>query len=452
MKFPPQGTVIDLIQYFAQEVKSLKNDPAQVLDVPSLVSDGYITIDELAKYINYIGDTSLWAKFFIIWSADFVAKILNSANMDPSRAASILKDTNISVDTIFNVIKDANLSADKLQSILYSWGFDSKLIDLLTYGASDQEISASTTVTGVNRYRNLTIDSGITLSVDGQPGVIIAKSISNSGTIAKTATGGAGGAAGATGAGAGGNGGGGLIIVCDTLTNSGTIQANGENGGDASPTSVTTSGNGGNGGSGLFHVVSGDSPGKGGDGGSAIFGWGRGHVNGAGGGIGGASGSPSAVYSSGGGSSLVTYSTSNDLFEKIRKAVIDWFIINVVGKTPSTTESIPNFYGSGGGGGGAAAGTTTTAGGGGGGGGGELVILAVTLDNTGIIEANGGNGGSSGTSVGDDGGGGGGGGVVYVFYVSSINNGTVQANGGAGGSGYHSGAAGSAGVAKAIKV
>jgi len=208
---------------------------------------------------------------------------------------------------------------------------------------------------------------------------------------------------------------------------------------------------------------------------------------------------------SGGDISLTTYDSYNALAIEVLKSIVDWFIVNVLNKSPTTTKSIPSFYGAGGGGGGElnntageagvmgivepdspgsggdGEGTTsysTDAGGDGGDGGGGLIVIATTIGDC-IIEANGvdgklsdgenygGGGGSGGqiiiivinisnTTVRANGGngpsgswtsaGGGGGGVVYVLYKSSATGLTLEANGG---SGY---VAGGAGTAKAVAI
>jgi hypothetical protein len=140
------------------------------------------------------------------------------------------------------------------------------------------------------------------------------------------------------------------------------------------------------------------------------------------------------------------------LVGEICKAVVDWFIVNVLGKSPTTTKSLPNAYGSGGGGGAAYDGFTAS--GGGGGGGGEVLALCVSLNNTGTIRANGGNGGNGGTEGSQDCcGGGGGGGIVYVLYETLVSAGTLSADGGVHGAtaDYH-GTNGTAGTAKAQAV
>lgn len=96
-------------------------------------------------------------------------------------------------------------------------------------------------------------------------------------------------------------------------------------------------------------------------------------------------------------------------------------------------------------GGGGGGGNGTNAGGGGGASGGVVWIIAASVINQGIIQANGGNG-AAGTASNCGGGGGGGGGFVHIISRSYMGSGLVRALGGSGGaSGGGSGVAGVAG-------
>ena len=110
----------------------------------------------------------------------------------------------------------------------------------------------------------------------------------------------------------------------------------------------------------------------------------------------------------------------------------------------ATTET----WGASGGSGGAAVGGQ---GGGSGGGGGMAFVAARTITGTGTISANGGNG-ANGASGNSGGGGGGGGGFVAVFYSTNTGSQTITANGGTGGAmsgtGYAGGNGGACLVAK----
>jgi len=220
---------------------------------------GIAAIFESSPYIDTL------AGFLEGINADFGAKVLKS--ISSSKANAVLKNT--------------YLSGDKAQALLYRFSLEDKLVDILTYDAPSVSVTANTTITGVNRYRSLSIASGVTLTVDGQPGAIIAYSLDNGGTIDKTATGAPGGAPGGAGGGAGGAGGGELIVFSRDLSNSGAIRANGAPGGNGSTVAVRAAG--GKGGSGLFVVVGSDVAGSGGAGGNSAMG-GAGGVNGGGGG------------------------------------------------------------------------------------------------------------------------------------------------------------------------
>jgi len=398
------------------------------------------------------------------------ASILNSANLTATRVEAIFSDPNLSntraksiaselaTNTAYTnyanieaVFKGTRLLADDVQDILYGIEFGTRLVDLLTGTAGDLTVSSNTSITGVNRYGTLKVNSGVTLTVDGQPGVLIVKTLENGGSITKSLTGGAGGEPSPAGAGAGrgGNGGGGLLIFTGSLYNSGVIEANGEDGESGSTVAERVYDNNGEGG--YFLRVGTDSPGKGGDAGwysaDVFYIAGHGRINGGGGG----DGETSGAGGDGGDATLETFDSYADLAEHLRRAVIDWFIVNVLGKSPTTTIELPNIRGSGGGSGSGNDGLWAS--GGGGGGGGEIIGLCVELNNTGTIRCNGGNGGNGGAEGSYDGqGGGGGGGIVYVFYKTLISSGTLQANGGVAGTGDETAYDGEAGVATAVAI
>jgi hypothetical protein len=339
---------------------------------------------------------------------------------------------------------DTGVTADQVQTVLYALceGLRiSEIIALLTHDASDTLITSATTITGINRYRQLSVISGITLSVDGQPGVIIAKRIYNYGTVAKTPTGGAGGTT-PTSPGKGGAGGGGLIIVADYVYG-GTFTADGA-AGEAGGTTAT-SGAGGAGGAGsMIAIVS--PPGNGGGGAYTTGPQAAGGKPGGGGG-GGYGGS---YVGGAGGTVSVTAFEVDTLISTILKACVDWWLVNVLGRTPTTTTSFPSCYGAGGGGGGEY--DTFTDGGGGGGSGGSIIVVCGSLEG-GTYTAKGGAGGNGGAEGSyDAGGGGGGGGEIYIFYKTLVSSPTIIVDGGAAGTsdtGVTAAAAGTAGFGKA---
>jgi len=375
-------------------------------------------------------------KNFLKWSKSEVINFLNRAEF-VGQAAWYIENILNPAEAI-DIFSNPNLPADVIQAILQHEIVSlHKLIKIITYDANDLTVSSDTTLSGVNRYKGLAVSA--TLTIDDQPGVLICDYLKSNGTILKTKTGGAGGSS--TCNGVGGAGAGGLIIITNFLVNSGLIDASGEAGSDGENTGSNAGG--GDGGDGKIIKIFSDSEGSGGDGAIA-----RGLGN-----FGGGGGGTSALAGGDGGSStIITKSSPTELYNEIKYALIDWWMINILEKNPTSTISFPDIKGAGGGGG---ARYSTGASGGGGGSGGEVIILASELfDNTGTIQANGGNGGN-GDAVGDwDGsGGGGGGGLIYIFTKKVINQGTIQALGGARGpSGDYLGEDGSDGTVSLFNI
>jgi len=348
----------------------------------------------------------------LIIDAD-VSKIVNSVNKqsDDYRNAYILMHLPASI--IYSIM--SQLSADKAQSILYKWVESltklDRLIDLITFNASDVTLSSNVTYSGVNRFLNLNLN-GYVYTADGQPHVIIANSISipSASRIDKTASGGAGGA-GYGGAGSGGTGGGGLYIIARSIDLRGSINANGANGGNGG--TYTAQGPGSPGGSGVLPNIERLGIANGGGGGGP----GDPTTVGACGGGGGPNGPGGVGYEPGGnGGSVTTVSyTVEGLISNILKAAVDWWLVNVLGKTPTSTTSFPNLYNAGGGGGGAMDVVSKSTGGGGGGGGGVIIVIALLIKFYGTINAKGGSGGGGSGNYGYSGGAGGGGYVLLAY-------------------------------------
>jgi hypothetical protein len=227
----------------------------------------------------------------------------------------------------------------------------------------------------------------------------------------------------------------GYRIYCNgTITNNGTIQANGNDGsGSTGGALLATTGFLGN----ATTVGT-----KGGNGGANANGAaGTNLTANAGGGAGGAGGTGGGKTAGAAGSVIAPTAANGGTIELHR------FSTAVEGywSTSSATVIAP-LGGSGGGGGGGGAGST---GGGAGGGGGLLLINAFKIDNSnGVISASGGNG-ANGTGTNAGGGGGGGGGVMWLIYHSFIGTGThaPKVDGGTGGTGVGNGLAGSSGNA-----
>jgi hypothetical protein len=446
--YPPQGLSVtpasdQLITLF----KSRDPRGAVILDSAELlVNNGLLTIDDVAKFINDVATGAQAAGAFQHFSTSFILSLLNNTNLSVSKVAAIfnedivpisrivaiLANTSLPIATVKSIFASSSLGVDRAQSILYAmvdYGYYDRLQNLFTFDASDASITTNTTLsTGVNRYRNLSISSGVTLTLGASPGVIMADTVSNSGTIAS------GWVKGAGGGGYGGSGRGGVIILARSIS-PGTVTANGGDGANYGYRIYP-------GGPGAFWVISGDTVPYGGNGGG-VYGA-AGNPNGGGG------GSSSAYPGGAGGSATIT--TFNDgvsLLRELLKAVADWWLVNVLGRTPTTTKSIPSLGGSGGGCGYYT--SSTDYGGSGGGGGGEIIIYGTTV-NGGSLSANGGKGGNGCGTIGDGGGGGGGGGIIYVFYKTLQASPSFSVSGGSGGTAYQNGGAGGSGVARTIAV
>jgi hypothetical protein len=405
-------------------VLQLMNTNMTASKAAQILSDANITASRAAQILNNTNMT-----------VNRAAQILNDTNMTVSKAAQILGNANITASKATQILSNANMTANKAQSILYSMveqGFYDKLLDIITLDAPNASYTSNTSLSsGVNRYRNLSIASGVTLTLGAEPGVVIAYSITNSGTIASGWIKGAGGVGGC-GAGDGGGGRGSVAIFANSVT-VGTVTSNGANGFSATAPSYWCGG--GAGGAGNFWLIQGDSVPYGGNGGGSYGG--SGQPNGGGGG-----GAGARYGGAGGSATTATFTNAQSLLTQFFKSVCDWWLVNVVGKTPSSTISIPSLGGSGGGGGYAASGVGD-AGGGGGGGGGQIIIYGTNAI-AGSVQAKGGNGG--GRYSGGGLGGGGGGGIVYVLYKSLSGTFTYDVGGGAGAN------AGGTGVFRAISV
>jgi hypothetical protein len=364
---------------------------------------------------------------------------------DPT--ATLFTSSAIPASNIAEVLRSPNITGDAVQSILYRMTDNKqydRVIELMTTIQPDQTFSASTTLTtGVNFFRNVSIASGVTLTLGASPCLLVADTISNSGTITTNVVKGAGGVPGGS-AGAGGPGRHGIIILARSLT-TGTIRADG--GAGVNGTAGTTSGSGGAGGGGLFWEISGYPAGTGGTGGGPSGYTAAGSKNAGGGGAGFAAGTAIAG-GPGGSASVVTYSTPLSLSTDLFKSVIDTWITSVLGKSLTTPRAVPALGGSGGGGGGA---YLSSNGGGGGGGGGQILVYGTTIT-AGTITAVGGSGGNGAGGGFPGGGGGGGGGIIYVFYKSLSGTFSFSVAGGAGGTGSYTGTAGTAGSAATFAV
>jgi hypothetical protein len=466
LKTPIRGVAITPFDIWSYPTRTLTNDAQRLADIikakdydrvtirdlmyaPLAFMLGLITISDLASFVDYgvanRGLADVYASIIDsnplnLWSVDLLVDLIGDANLAPSSIKSILASPEISGDRVQEILHGVIDRAvhPGMRDLL------DRIVQLMTLDAPDASITSSTSLTsGVNRYRNLSIGSGVTLTLATGPGVIIADTISNSGTILSGWVRGSGGPS-VDGSGAGGPGRGGIIIVARSVT-VGTIRADGGNGGNGGTTGAYRDGQSGM--PGLFWVVDPDRPPVGGRGGGRDVktqptGWGLGGANGGGG------GGYFRIGGFGGTSRVVAFARPELLVSELFKAVVDWWIVSVLGKRPSLVRAIPRLGGGGGGSGSVYDGFEAN--GGGGGGGGQIIIYGTSVV-AGTIAAKGGAGGAGGGEGSYDcGGGGGGGGVVYVFYRTLSGTFNFDVAGGSGGGGDYAGASGGGGVARVI--
>jgi len=335
----------------------------------------------------------------------------------PSYIQAIVKTLH-NVKQTYKFFLDKRVSANSAQQALYSaanWSKFDRLLNLMTFNASDVNITSNTNWTsGVNRYRNITIGSSVTLNLNTGPGVIIADTITNNGLINSNWIKANGGGSPGSG-GWGGKGIGGIIILARNMK-WGTIRANGLPG--AVGGQGTADGGGGAGQPGLFWLIYGDVVPQGrAGGGTSKYGGGAAGTNGGGGGAAQCTyGGPGGA----GGNAQVQYFYPFELIAELMKCACDYWLMNVVGKTPSSYKSFPMLGGSGGGGGGGANDYPfcCTNGGGGGGGAGQIIAYSTYIE-AGSIITNEGIGSAGGNPCSGYGsaawGGSGGGGVAYIY-------------------------------------
>ncbi|MBI2644989.1 beta-propeller fold lactonase family protein, partial [Candidatus Uhrbacteria bacterium] len=216
----------------------------------------------------------------------------------------------------------------------------------------------------------------------------------------------------------------GYRIFCKTsVTNSGTISANGNDasgataGGQTPQATVNGGVAGGNGATGA--CVAGTS------------------ISVSLGGSGGAGGAGTAAA---GGAGTSTAPAANLGGFRHAPAALHMWLLN--------TTSTPVRIGGGSGGGGGGGDNTSINGGGGGGGGGIIIVVSPTITNSGTISAIGGNG-ANGTGANSGGGGGGGGGVLVLISNTAV-SGTKAVTGGIKGTGTGGGGDGSNGATGTI--
>jgi hypothetical protein len=372
------------------------NNPGAVSDysdlqyVPVPYYAGQVSLTQVAAFIdnavrNY-GLVNVIANFitnspYNLWTTNFVTSLAASPYL-----------TNTSLNMLLsNVYMPANYAQFLLYYLAQNYYYN-KWIYTITANAPSITFSANATIsTSPLIAQSITIASGVTVTCGTRTCFIVTQNFNSQGTI--VAYGAIGGTPVTSGAVAGGTGGGGIAIIAVTAA-LGVVNVAGSPGGNG----ITLAYSGG--------------------------------VSGAGG------GNATAVYSFASANSMLTY---------ILQGVSDWWLLNVVGKAPSSTTPLLTFYGSGGGGASYSSGYVGS--GSGGGGGGEAIIYAFNII-SGTVNAAGGAGGNSTGYSG--GGGGGGGGLVFILYGATSGSVTANVAGGAGGvssTGTYYGATGASGTA-----
>ena len=453
-------------------VNAIQNNDPNLLstlgDLPFLPAPmyaGQVSLTQVASFLSNLvqnyNAAGVIASFinsnpYSLWHMDFVTNLIQSPSLGFTNASKILSaastsalaniamSTNVPVTTILALISNSALVATAAQGLLYSLAnnyYYNKWIQTVTYNAPTSVTFSTNTVISTNVLiaQNITISSGVTVTCGTTTCFFIAQVFNNQGTVVNP-YGAAGGWSGGYGAGPGGTGGGGVVVIAYTAA-MGTINVNGGNGLWAAPAIACNfpnngcgGGAGGGGAYGVFALLSGMSVPRGGTGVTFnIIPPAGGDPNG------GAGGNANSAYGAGGWggpATVYTFSSGNDLVTYAIQGVSDWWLSNVVGKSPPAVTPLLFVYGSGGGGAGAPGATGAYGGGGGGGGGGEVIVYGYSVI-AGTAFANGGNGGvgSTGGLTQGGGGGGGGGGILLVFYGPGGLNGTIgfEALGGSGG-------------------
>ena len=442
--------------------------------IPAPMYAGQVSLTQVASFISNLvqnyNAAGVIASFinsnpYSLWHMDFVTNLIQNPYLGFTNASQILSaastsalasiaiSTNVPVTTILALISNSALSATAAQGLLYGLAnnyYYNKWLQVVTYNAPTSVTFSTNTVISTNVLiaQNITIASGVTVTCGTTTCFFVAQVFNNQGTIVNPYGAPGGNVGTGCGQGPGGTGGGGVVIIAYTAA-IGTINVNGSPGGTgAINVSCPAGGPAGAGVGGQLAIVSGISVPIGGTAGNcgALAG-GAGEPNGGGGGAGGVvngvPGGSATVYSFPNGNALITYAV---------QGVSDWWMSNVVGKTPSSVTPLLFVYGSGGGAGGEVS-LSSYAGAGGGGGGGEVIVFGDEVT-AGAVYAAGGNGGYD--TGGCGGGGGGAGGIVLVFYGPGGLNGAMSLDLAGGGTGVSasgvSGLAGQTGVYLATSI
>jgi hypothetical protein len=426
----------NLVSAIQNNNPSLVSSLSDLMYVPVPYYSGQVSATQVAAFIdNVIRNYGLLAAVatfisnnpYNLWTTNFVTNMAINPYLSGSSLNMLLS----------NVYMPANYAQFLLYQLAQNYYYN-KWIQTVTANAPSITFSANATIsTSPLIAQSITVASGVTVTCGTRTCFIITQNFNSQGTI--VAYGAPGGTPVTSGAAAGGTGGGGIAIIAVTAA-LGTVNVAGSNGGNG--VTLAYAGSGFNGVGGLFVILSGMTIPIGGTGGTAdsLTVYGPAGHNGGGGGGGGQSNLGAAGAGGGNATAAYSFASANAMLTYILQGVSDWWLLNVVGKAPSSTTPLLTFYGSGGG---AASYVTNYVGGGsGGGGGGEGIIYAFNII-SGTVNAAGGAGGNSTAYSG--GGGGGGGGLVFILYGATSGNITANVAGGAGGAGG-SGGSGTAGA------
>jgi len=399
---------------------SLLSTLSDLMYVPAPYFAGQVTADQVAAFVNNIilnqGMANAVANFisnnvYGLWTTSFTSQLVT--------------DPYMSVAAVAMLLASPSMPANYAQFILYYLAqnyYYNKWIYTVTANAPSITFSTNAKLsTNVLIAQNITIASGVTVTCGTRTCFFVAQVFNNQGTI--VAYGAAGGGVTGTSEAVGGTAGGGAVIIAVTAA-LGTINVAGLPGGKLAA-GVAYSGDSGFGG--IFYILSGMTV--------PVGGSGAGPYGKPGGSNGGGAGGTGLAGGYGGNATVYSFSSPNAMVTYILQGLSDWWLINVLGKTPSSTTPLTFMYGSGGGG--------SWTGGAGGGGGGEVVVYGYDIVSGNII-ASGGVGGSAPYTAG---GGGGGGGLVFVLYGATSGSVTANVAGGAGQSGGATGANGTAYIA-----
>ena len=393
---------------------------SDIVYIPLPYFAGQVSITQVASFINNLVQnyglvgpvaSGISASPYNLWTTSFVTQLIPYLN----------------VTSLNQIIMSSQTDGNHAQTILYYLiqnYYYNEWIQTITASYGSTTISTNVTITTSPIFaQSLTISTGVTVTCGLHTCYFITQQFNNYGAIVNQ-----NGAIGGTGTGGGGNGGtgGGGIVVLAITSALGTLNVNGGTGINSGAAGGASYGQ--IGGTGILFSLSTNVALGGNNGGYQ-------------GGAGAPSGTDGGYGATGGSVILYLFNNGNSILNYIMQGVSDWWAINALDKSLSSTTPLPILYNAGGGGGGSNG--SGGVGGGGGGGGGEVIAYAYNII-SGNISANGGYGGnlSSGSNIG----GGGGGGLIFVFYGSTSGSLTFSVIGGTGN------AAGGKGIATTIQV